>query len=235
MIKSRRVLLGLSGVFVAAEVTLGVLLQVSEGRGPAIYSYAAVILACLFFVLFFERTHSYVWTQLALLLTVCADYFLVWSEEQQKLPAMVCFLGVQLAYGMRLWMEESSRGRMWQGLLRGAISVFAMALTWMVLGENADALALVSMVYYANLFSNLLCSAIRFRERWLLSVGFFLFLLCDTVIGLSMLGDYLSVAKEEWLQRLLHPGFNLAWVFYLPSQVCLALSLLPLKIKKGNL
>ena len=51
-----------------------------------------------------------------------------------------------------------------------------------------------------------------------------LFLLCDTVIGLQVMGGmYLPIDDGSLLSRILYPGFNLAWLFYLPSQVLLAL------------
>ena len=55
-------------------------------------------------------------------------------------------------------------------------------------------------------------------------VALVLFLLCDTVIGLQVMGAmYLPIAEGSFLHSLLNPGFDLAWAFYLPSQVLLAL------------
>ena len=233
MIRSKRILYAFSGIFLAVEMVLGILLQIREGREAAFCSYTAVVLACLFFALFFERSCSYVFTQLALILTVCADYFLVWLEAQQRLPAMIFFLFAQLAYFLRLyWEEKDAKRRQWHLILRGSVSILALLVTWIVLGERADALALISMLYYANLLMNLLWSAAKLRTHWLLALGFFLFLLCDTVIGLSLLGEYLPMAEDGWLHALLRPDFNLAWAFYLPSQVCLSLSLLPQRMNK---
>ena len=100
-------------------------------------------------------------------------------------------------------------------------------MTPAVLQASTDALALVSMVYYVNLILNLLFSFLQFRKQPLLSVGFLLFLLCDTVIGLNMLDAYLPISRESLLYAVIDPGFNLAWAFYLPSQTLLAISLLP--------
>ena len=58
-----------------------------------------------------------------------------------------------------------------------------------------------------------------------------LFLLCDTVIGLSFLDGYLAVDKTSLIYRIIHPGFDLAWAFYLPSQMLLSISLLPKRWK----
>jgi hypothetical protein len=58
----------------------------------------------------------------------------------------------------------------------------------------------------------------------MLGIAFTLFLLCDTVIGLQVAaGGYLPIAQDSVLYGLLFSGFNLAWLFYLPSQVLIAL------------
>lgn len=233
LVRNKTALCIFSAVFLAVEIVLGVLLQISSGREAVAYSYTAVVLACLFVVLFLERSRSYLFTQIALFFTVCADYFLVWSEAEKKLPAMLFFSMVQIAYFLRICYEDENQKRKKAHLLlRGSVSGFALLLTWGVLGDGADALAFVSMFYYANLLMNLVFSAIQFRTQWILAIGFFLFLLCDTVIGLSALNDYLPMVEDSWLYTLLHPDFNLAWVFYLPSQTCLALSLLPKRLSK---
>jgi hypothetical protein len=76
--------------------------------------------------------------------------------------------------------------------------------------------------YYGNLILNLLFAFLN-KDR-ILGLAFVLFLLCDTVIGLQVAaGGYLPIAEGSALYSLLFSGFNLAWFFYLPSQVLLAL------------
>ena len=65
----------------------------------------------------------------------------------------------------------------------------------------------------------------QFRKNKLLPIGFVLFILCDTVIGLQVAsGGYLPIAEGSWLYKLIFPSYPLSWVFYLPSQVLIALS-----------
>ena len=91
--------------------------------------------------------------------------------------------------------------------------------------ENTDALALISLAYYANLVMNIVVSFTLLHKNKLLPIGFVLFLLCDTVIGLQMAsGVYLNIQEGSMLHNMIFVGFNLAWFFYLPSQVLIALS-----------
>ena len=221
-------------LFVAIQITLGVLLQTLPGRLENILSFVSVIHACLFCLLWIAPTRAYILTQAALLGTVGADYFLILHQPQLKLPAMLFFLATQLLYAARLWYEEDRpAGRRWHIPLRMLLSAIIVVVTLAVLQEHTDALALVSMLYYVNLILNLLFACLRFRDNPLLAVGFLLFLLCDTVVGLDMLNTYLPIPADSPMYAILHPGFNLAWVFYLPSQTLLALSLLPFHHKRS--
>lgn len=95
----------------------------------------------------------------------------------------------------------------------------------LVLKEKTDALALISVCYYANLILNIVAAFRQFRRDLVFPIALVLFLLCDTVIGLQVAaGGYLPIGEDSWLHRLIFMDFNLAWFFYLPSQVLIALS-----------
>ena len=143
------------------------------------------------------------------------------------------FSVVQAAYFLRLYLEDENRTR--RGvhvILRAVLSVVAVCVTVAVLGKNCDAVALVSVFYYANLILNAAFAFVSFGKNPIFAIGLALFILCDTVIGLSMIDSYLPVAKDSLFYRILSPGFDLAWTFYLPSQALLAVSLLPNRWKR---
>lgn len=232
MIRNKKALLAATLPFLLAEIILGVLLQVSSGRASEIIEYSAIILACLFCVLFAERSLSYIFTQCALIFTVFADYFLVYSEEMQQLPAMLFFSVTQICYFLRLYFEDNDENRRKRHIIcRISLSLAIIVITAAVLGKNCDALALVSMFYYANLILNAIFACIEFKKNPIFATGLILFILCDTVIGLSMIDSYLPLSPDAFIYKIIHPGFNLAWVFYLPSQTLLSISLLPKRLK----
>ena len=216
-------------LFFAAETALGILFQTGYGNG-AVLRYATVLLACLFCGLLAERSWAYYLTQLALLLTACADWFLVLPSPPNQLPGMVFFSLAQLAYGARLCLAEPSpRRRRVQLWARVLLSAAALTATVLVLGKGTDAVALVSMLYYANLILNLILAWTQLPKQAIMAVGLTLFLLCDTLIGLAFLDGYIPIGEESVIYRIIHPGFDLAWAFYLPSQMLLAVSLLPVR------
>ncbi len=159
---------------------------------------------------------------LALAGTVCADYFLVLSPQQEKLWGMLFFLCVQILYAVRLQLLRHNKAFL---IIRIALTILAEIVVVIVLKDNTDALAMVSLAYYANLIISIAEGLSLIRINALFPIGMILFLLCDTVIGLQAIANgYLPVESSSILWQIIYPGFNLAWLFYLPSQVLLALS-----------
>ena len=108
--------------------------------------------------------------------------------------------------------------------MRLILTAAAALAAWLILGEKTDALALVSICYYANLIMNIAESATQLQRKQLLPIALVLFILCDTVIGLQVAaGTYLPIAEGSLVHRIIFCGFNLSWLFYLPSQVLLSL------------
>ena len=234
MIKNKKLLLGLSVAFLCIMAVLGVLLQTAQEAIPINLRYTAITLACLCCFLFAQTSYSFLFTQLALIFTLVADYYLVYLQDVQQLPAMLSFSVVQIAYFLRLYFEDENKTRRKVHLvLRAALSVAAIVVTLAVLGKACDAVAVVSMFYYANLILNAIFACISFSKNPLLAIGLVLFILCDTVIGLSQIDTYLPVAKDSLMYRIIFPSFDLAWAFYLPSQALLAVSLLPNRWKNN--
>ena len=226
MSESNRKLFHFCNAFVSAEIILWIIIQTS--LNSLAIQYFSVILAFLFCFLFASRSKSYVFTQLALLCTVIADYFLVWRNLDNKLLAMLLFAAAQIFYFLRIATEETNYSILkWHLIARITVTVLVLAATVCVLGENVDALALVSLFYYANLFMNLIFSIASTRKSVLLIVGFACFMACDTFVGLGNIGPYLNVSTAN-----LSLGFDPVWFFYVPSQTFLAISLLPNKKEK---
>lgn len=227
MLKSRPLLIASVALFFVPETLLGILFQTGHGNGAHL-RYATVVLACLFCVLFAERSWDYLLTQLALIATVWADRFLVLPPAPEQLPGMIFFSAAQITYALRLCLAETDPKRLRIHLwVRAALSVAVLAVTALVLGDGTDAVALVSMFYYANLVLNLVFAWTQLPKQGVMAVGLTLFLCCDTVIGLSFLDGYLPISETSFIYSVIHPGFDLAWAFYLPSQMLLAVSLLP--------
>ena len=236
MIKNKKIMLALTLVFLLIEAVLGYLLQTSQSTIPINLRYTAVVFACTFCILFAERSLSFLLTQITLVCTVGADYFLVYLNPMKQLPAMIFFSIVQISYFLRLYFEDDNKTRKKIHLIiRAMLSLAILVITFAILGKNCDAVAAVSMFYYVNLILNAVFAFISFKKNPILAIGFLLFILCDTVIGFAFIDSYLTIPEDSFIYDILYPGFDLAWAFYLPSQALLAISLLPNRFNKKRI
>ena len=233
LIKKNNLLIYFTAAFFAVEATIGVMMHTKGGRVVDFLKFSSIVFACLFCIIFAERSYSYLFTQSALVFTLISDYFLVLGIAEVKTVAMIFFSCAQICYFLRLYFEEKrAMLNKIHLIIRISASALILPATALVLGKNCDALALVSMFYYANLILNAIFAYIRFNDSPLFAIGLTLFILCDTVIGLSSLKHYLPIDKSSLFYKILHPGFDLGWAFYLPSQALLSASLLPHRIAK---
>ena len=232
MLKNKRLLIALSLVFVIIETALGILIQTPKSNNYI--QYFAIVLACVFFSLFFEKSKSYLFTQIALICTVLADFFLVHLfPMQQQLNGMIFFVGTQIAYFLRIYFDEKNATiRKIHLITRVNVSFVALVATVIVLKESTDALALISIFYYTNLILNIVFAFINFKNEQILAIGLVFFIICDTFVGFACIGPYMTLQKGSIIYNILNSELNIAWLFYVPSQTLLAISLLPNKIKK---
>ncbi len=95
----------------------------------------------------------------------------------------------------------------------------------MILGEASNFLSLITMFYFANLVTNQIYAFAQTKHSYLLPIGLFLFILCDVFVGLSVLeSSFLPIPEDSLIHKINEIGLNMAWVFYVPSQTLIALS-----------
>lgn len=228
-INKRQIVL-LSSIFVIIEITFSILIQITSGDINTILSFSTIVLACIFPLLFMNRNRNYIYTQIGLVCTVCADLFLVVIEPMYQIPAMCFFSITQICYFLRIYFNQSSnKQKLIHLLIRIIMIVLVLSITTIVLKDKTDFLSIISMFYYTNLIMNIIFASIQYKKSLLFPIGLLLFACCDLLIGLDVLDSlYLEIKVGTFLSFLCNPGFNLAWVFYVPSQMFIALSMVEL-------
>jgi len=109
-------------------------------------------------------------------------------------------------------------------VIRSIVIIIALLLTFIVLKENTNLLSLISLFYYANLIMNIVFSFRMDNKSLIFSIGLILFACCDLLIGLDIMdSSFIQLKEGTILYFLANPGFNLAWMFYVPSQMLLGL------------
>lgn len=215
--------------YIVIEIILGVLVQTTSGILNTTSSFLAVVLAFVFSI-YLLLTNININKELILLscglfCTVLADLFLVVIKPMMQLHAMIFFSLTQICYFIIIYLnQENTNKKVIHLIIRITITGISLLATVLVLKENTDALSLISLFYYANLISNIIFSFTINEINIIFSIGLILFACCDLLIGLNiMASSYLPIEEGTLLYFLAHPGFNLAWIFYVPSQVLLSL------------
>ncbi|MBQ7363766.1 MAG: hypothetical protein IJW48_04880 [Clostridia bacterium] len=214
-------------LFLLLELVLYVLIQTVPQEYFGIPAYLSIILVFSFSCASFfteRQKYSYL-VNLALAFTLGADFCLVVLDPAREAQGVVIFIAAQLSYFLYILIRERGRLFLVHTAVRLAVTVLAALLPFMILGDSADTLSVISVIYYSELVLNLVFSLFD-RELRLFSAGLVLFALCDLSIGLDNLSDYFNVGESGFIYSITHTGLNMAWIFYLPSQVLIAASLI---------
>lgn len=210
-------------IFIVLEVILSFFVHLTSGTLNTITSFFTVVLAFLFALINYNKINKLI--VFGLLMTVCADIFLVVLDPMKQNLAMFFFSITQICYFIYIYNNQNNKERKLNVIIRISTIVFALLITLLVLKENTDFLSMISLFYYANLLVNVAFSFLVKNKNIYFIIGLILFACCDLVIGISIMNDaYLSLREGTLLYFIANPGFNLAWIFYIPSQTLIALS-----------
>ena len=234
----------LTVIFVLAEGALFYLIHFEKAASEINLRYLSIQLAALFSlatllveILFSEKSKYRVFSnvfnlkngnalRIAMLFTLAADYYLVANSAQDKLSGMLFFMGTQAFIFLHIFLRDENKKRRIANLsVRLGLSAILVIATLIVLGNGADALAIISIIYYANLLTSMIFAPGDKCGGKLLCLGLVLFALCDINVGLWVLNDmyFGGFPEGSFLYKLLFSGIDLAWVFYIPSQTIIAL------------
>ena len=228
MIRSKNLILIAISLFLTAQMFLVVcIVQTKAGDGDLL-RLLTMIASCLFCLLFIDRSCRYVTTQIAFLMALIGDIFLVLPSDPAQIQGILFFTLSHLAYAVRLYISEVRPiYRKMQIITRITVSAMILIVAIFVLGERNDAVALISVLYYVNLILNFCFACAQFRKQSLMAIGLCLFIISDTILGLSFLDPYLTLKNHSVLDFIIHSGFDFIWAFYIPAQILLVFSLLP--------
>lgn len=174
------------------------------------------ILLCFLFVLWAGHDRDGRLMKMALGLTLLADLFLL-VLNRWYLAGVACFCVVQLLYLTRIARVRQEHLPL-RLALRGLLVLMALAVAG---GLGAlDPLTGLSLFYFSQLVVNVLESFILDLPYRGFEVGLLLFLCCDLCVGLQNLSSWFPAAGGP-LVEFARVGM---WLFYLPSQVLISLS-----------
>lgn len=205
-------------IYIVIEIGLLIAIKLPErmvsSRAANALMYLSIVcntLFMLYFCLTYGRENANRHENLialALYITLVADLFLTYLGRDYAIPGVLCFCLVETVYAFYLKSPLRSV------ILRAVIFVLLFAAA--ILTKNLsvrNTLALINISILAiNVFDA--WEAKHMKPMILFRIGITLFFLCDLCVGLSDLlgGVFGSVTG------------SMIWVFYIPSQVLIALS-----------
>lgn len=198
--------LGLEAVLYAAFLVLDL-----TGRGgqTILIKYGGILL-CLGFAALCALHGGDRLVPAALALTACADWFLLVRNDCYPL-GITLFLGVQTVYFLCLRLAGAGSGH----VLRPALALGAGLLLYAA--GMVSPVNLLAALYFSQLLSNTALAWTLKGKRWRrFALGLTLFVGCDTCVGLFNVLPASSPAYSAVSVGM--------WLFYLPSQVLIALS-----------
>lgn len=217
-------------IFVAIEICFVYLIVFSNLPGNSYYCFFSIFVCFLFSVYLIRKENQNYLITIALFFTVISDVFLVLVQPRIQWLAMTTFSICQLLYFALILSRVNAKNLKWHAIVRVIVVVSVIVVTACVLREKTDYLSLISMFYFSNLICNVVEAFIQIKINPIFAIGFLFFLFCDFFVGLnSAVGVYIFVSESSFIYKLAFPPINLAWLFYIPSQTLITLSMFDFK------
>lgn len=217
-----------ASIFVICELVIFSILNFTQVPNK-IPSFCSIAL-CFIFLCFFDFKNQDVnLMQIALFFTVISDMFLVLLGGHQSI-AMLSFSVVQITYAIRLLNYSTSKKENIINLcLRVFLTIVVEILVLAVFFKGFDWVLFISSIYATNMVLNIVFSFIHIKQNPLFPFGLILFLACDFFIAAACAAPYIDIFNIPFFVKALSLPFDLAWLFYLPSQVLICLSIFTAK------
>ena len=225
----KKITLILALVFIVLELACFPMIHFGSGGVDVLGCYLAIVLVALFTLVTIKGDRVGHIIRLGIAFTLVADYFLVIAADSQ-LEGVIAFIAVQACYfAYTLVREKRVKVRYTNIASRALLMAGLVIVTFAVLGEGADALAIASVLYYGNLVANAVFAFLLGKRERIFAIGLVLFAMCDIWIGLEVL--FSSYLGSNLMDFVYNANCNLPWVFYQPSQVLIGLRLGELEMR----
>lgn len=213
--------------FILIEIIFLTMILTILGPANRYISFACILFTFLYSLLFTSKENKKYLINIGLLFTVFSDISLVLIRPMNQSTGMTTFLITQICYFLYLYFNtDNSKSKNIHLITRITLNLLTIIITIIVLKKKTDYLSIISMLYYINLIINVIVAFTKTKKSILLPLGLLLFLCCDTLIGIrEAAGVYLNISETSLLYKMAYSSFNFPWVFYIPSQVIITLSL----------
>lgn len=184
--------------------------------------YASIVLCFVFSLFFAKKSNLNMFISIAFFFTICADFILAFAPEY-KILGMLFFCLVQIVYFVYILKQQNIKQKRINLLTRILAITVCEIILWIVFKDIFNVLAELVIFYFVNLLCNTIFALVNFKKNPLFSIGLILFVLCDIFVGFGEMSLFFDVSSNSFFNFIYAIPFNIAWTFYIPSQVLIAL------------
>lgn len=183
--------------------------------------YSSIFL-CFVFSLFFARKGILnLLVSIALFFTACADFILAFFPDY-KILGLSFFCLVQIIYFIFILKQTTGIQKHINLWARIIIIALCELILWIIFKDIFNVLAGLVIFYFLNLLFNTIFSLINFKTNQFFAIGLILFVLCDIFVGFGEMSLFFDVSSSAFFNFIYSIPFNIAWTFYIPSQVLIS-------------
>jgi len=200
----------------------------------AIIKFAGIVGCFGYAVFILQKKDNPLYTKLvqsALFFTVISDIFLLLTNESEK--GVFTFCIVQGIYRYYLWTihKQIDEKKISLKFLFLPNTIISFLVLFIMYAQSMDItlLFVVTVFYFVSILMNVVVAirlAIQIKKSYIIlfAVGMVLFLFCDINVGIFNISDFL-VMDSRIFNKIYRFSTVGMWLFYLPAQVLLAISL----------
>lgn len=207
--------------FIIVQLVLTIIIFIADKNDyfeTTYIKYSGIILCFIASILSYKSKNKILVIG-ALAITLIADFFLL-VLNKYYLIGIIAFIFVQFLYFLFIKPKNIVIS------ISVRLGLFLIVLFVVLFGFNtSDLTVIVAIFYFVNLIMNAVDSWIKCKEGLLLfAIGLTLFIGCDISVGLHNLSSYLTI-NSLFINELIKISHLGMWLFYLPSQALIVLSL----------
>ena len=216
-------------IYIFIQFILMLLAIIPNPKVDYIACYLSIIVAFLMLFVFINKKLTFLFTALGLFFTLIADYFLILNDSHYLLATSI-FLIAQICYAIRIYFEfDTIKEKEIYIIIRVITTILAILIPLILFKDDTDLLVIVSATYYITLvLSSVFSFTLIKKSKYYLvfAIGLLLFVCCDAFVGIFNLESYFNIVEGTFIHNIIHNEFNYSWLFYVPSQSLIGISLI---------
>lgn len=194
--------------------------------------FLSIVICSFFSIVYYSKDDNQtdlILLRSALIFTVISDLCILILDYY--IVGTLTFCIVQLLYLIRLCRyryPENLMGNILKKVVRNILITASIISLFIILQIDINLLVIISMIYFVSITLNVgdsisIAYHTKNRSTIIFAIGMVLFILCDINVGVFNLSDFISI-ESSLFSKVYSFSVIAMWMFYLPAQVCIALS-----------